>query len=75
MLTLTLASCAKKAPNVPVAPGAARFADFVFPTAAAGLAPPAPRAPRRAAWQVLQSGDAKAAERDFGTILKQVPAF
>jgi tetratricopeptide (TPR) repeat protein len=70
-----MAACAKKAPIVPVAPGAPRFADFVFPSAAAGLAPPAVVDQHRAAWQLLQSGDTKAAERDFAVILKQTPAF
>src|SRR6185503_10956527 len=60
-----LASCAKKPVNAP-APGstAPRFDDFIFPVAAAGLAPAAIVDRHYAAWQILQSGDAKAAERD-----------
>jgi tetratricopeptide (TPR) repeat protein len=71
-----VASCAKKPVDLPAAGTAApRFDDFVFPAASADLAPPAIVSAHRAAWQVLQSGDAKAAERDFTAILKQAPAF
>jgi tetratricopeptide (TPR) repeat protein len=71
-----LASCAKKPVDLPAAATTApRFDDFIFPAAAADLAAPAIVNGHRAAWQVLQSGDAKAAERDFTAILKQAPAF
>jgi len=71
-----LASCAKKPVDLPAAGTTApRFDDFIFPAAAAGLGPPAIVDRHRAAWQILQSGDAKAAERDFSAILKQAPAF
>lgn len=70
------ASCAKKPVDLPSAGSAApKFEDFIFPAPAADLAPPMIAAAHRAAWQTLQSGDAKAAEHDFGTILKQAPAF
>ena len=70
------ASCAKK-PVVLPAPGAGTpgFADFVMPEPPADLAPPAVVAQHRAAWQVLQSGDPKGADREFTAILKQAPAF
>jgi tetratricopeptide (TPR) repeat protein len=74
-LALTLSACAKKPVTVPVPAGAPRFTDFVFPSAADGLAPPLVVDQHRAAWQMLQSGDAKAAERDFTAILKLTPAF
>lgn len=71
-----LASCAKKPIDLPAAGTAApRFDDFIFPAAAADLAPPAIESGHRAAWQILQAGDAKAAEREFTAILKQAPAF
>jgi tetratricopeptide (TPR) repeat protein len=70
-----LAGCAKKPVNLPAPAGAPRFADFVFPAAAANLAAPAVLEQHRAAWQVLQSGDAKSAERDFTAILRQAPDF
>ena len=75
LLVAVAASCAKKPVALPEPVGAARFADFVFPVAASDLAPAAVLNQHRAAWQVLQSGDAKAAERDFAAILKEAPGF
>lgn len=68
-------ACAKKPVTAPPPPGAPRFADFVFPAAAADLAPQPIRDQHAAAWQFLQAGDAKAAEREFTAILKLAPAF
>ena len=70
-----MASCAKKPAALPAPSAAPRFADFIFPAAAPDLAPPAVAAQHRAAWNFLQAGDAKAAEREFTAILKQAPAF
>jgi tetratricopeptide (TPR) repeat protein len=61
--------------NLPVPAGAPRFGDFVFPAAAPDLAPETVLDRHRAAWRLLQSGDARAADRDFTTILKEAPAF
>lgn len=72
---LTLAGCAKKAVTVPAPAGAPRFADFVFPAAGPDLAAAGVLSRHVAAWQTLQSGDAKAAEREFAEILKQAPDF
>lgn len=47
----------------------------MFPEPAAGLAPSVLTDQHRAAWTLLQSGDAKSAEREFTLILKQAPAF
>ncbi|HEY3884372.1 MAG TPA: tetratricopeptide repeat protein [Vicinamibacterales bacterium] len=60
------------APSVPTAP---HYADFVFPDV-----PPAPAveplAPdQTSAWQVLQAGDPKGADRAFAAILKRAPSF
>lgn len=74
-LLVLVAGCAKKVVNVPAPAGAPRFADFVFPAAGPDLAVPDVLNRHRAAWQMLQSGDAKAAERDFTDILKQAPDF
>jgi tetratricopeptide (TPR) repeat protein len=74
-LGLTVAGCAKPRVNLPAAAAAPTFDDFVFPSAAADLAGPAVLDWHRAAWQVLQAGDARSAERDFTAILKQSPAF
>ena len=72
----SLAGCAKKPATAPAPAGAPRFADFVFPAAAAGPGA-APRScdQHRAAWQMLQAGDTKSAERDFTAVLKQAPDF
>ena len=75
LLTLVVASCAKKPAVVPAAPGAPRFADFIFPAGPSALAPEATWDRYRAAWNVLQAGDPKAAEREFTAILKGSPAF
>lgn len=71
-----LASCAKKPVDLPPVPaGAPRYADFVYPAPAPELGPPDVLARHRAAWQVLQTGDVKGAERDFAALSKQAPAF
>jgi tetratricopeptide (TPR) repeat protein len=75
VLVMTVAGCAKKPVNVPAPAGAPRFGDFVFPTAGANLAAPAVLTQHQTAWQTLQAGDAKAAERDFTEILRQAPDF
>ena len=74
-LALAVAGCASAPVAPPPPPGAPRFGDFVFPAAAQDVAPPVILAQHRNAWEVLQSGDAKAAERDFAAILKQAPDF
>jgi tetratricopeptide (TPR) repeat protein len=71
----TAASCAKKPAVAPAAPGAPKFADFVFPAGPPTLAPEATWERYRAAWNLLQSGDPKAAEREFNAILKASPGF
>jgi len=71
-----MAGCAKKpVTTVPVAPGAPHFPEYVFPAAPSGLAAPAIVDQHAAAWQLLQSGDAKAADREFSAILKALPTF
>jgi tetratricopeptide (TPR) repeat protein len=75
LVALTGSSCMKKPAVAPAVPGAPRFADFVFPVAPVDLAPPLVMTAHREAWQLLQSGDPKGAERDFTAILRQTPAF
>ena len=76
-ILLVLAGCAAKTPVTVPAPAAAapRFADFVFPAAGPDLAAPAVLTQHTAAWQLLQTGDPKSAERDFTAILKVTPDF
>ena len=74
VLLLALASaCAKAVPPVttPVAP---KFPDFVFPSAAPAPSPAVDERQQRA-WQALQAGDLRTAERDFGILLKASPDF
>lgn len=75
LLALAVAGCASAPVTVPAPAGAPRYGDFVFPAAAPDLAIPAVLDRHRAAWQALQTGDAKAAERDFTAILKEAPDF
>lgn len=70
------ASCAKTPPALPPAAGGApKFADFVYPDAAPVVAPPAIQERHGAAWQLLQAGDTRAAEREFNAVLQQAPEF
>jgi tetratricopeptide (TPR) repeat protein len=75
-LALVAAACGAK-PAVTPAPaaGVARFPDFVFPAVPAGLGSADVATLHTSAWQLLESGDAKAADREFTAILKQTPAF
>jgi len=75
VLLLVVAGCAKKAVNLPAPASAPRFGDFVFPAAPPDLGPETVLNRHRAAWRLLQSGDARAADRDFAMILKEAPAF
>jgi len=70
-----LGACAKKPATLPTATGAPRFADFVVPEGPAALATPAVWDRHRATWAVLQTGDARAADRGFTAVLKEAPGF
>jgi tetratricopeptide (TPR) repeat protein len=71
------AACApKKAVELPpAATGAPKYPDFVFPAPPAGSVAPALALRHQTAWQWLQSGDLRAAERNFNAALKEAPAF
>lgn len=72
---LAAGACAPAKPPVLPAAGAPRFPDFIYPAPPARLAS-AISAPRhQSAWQALQAGDLRAAERDFNAALKQEPGF
>jgi tetratricopeptide (TPR) repeat protein len=68
------AACGSAPVTAPVAPGAPHFPDFVFPAVPAGMGGPVADE-QTAAWQTLQSGDPKAADRAFTVILKASPSF
>ena len=76
IVLLSVAAVAGCAPREPVvtAPVAPRFPEFIFP---APLEPPSPKllGDHQAAWNLLQAGDARGAERRFGAILKRNPQF
>ena len=73
LFLVALAGCAPREPVV-TAPVAPRFPEFVFPAPPNALSPQL-LADHQAAWNLLQSGDARNAERRFGAILKREPAF
>ena len=58
-----------------MAAGAPRFGDFVYPNGPATLAAPDVWQRHRVAWATLQSGDGRAADREFSAILKAAPGF
>ncbi|HXG56835.1 MAG TPA: tetratricopeptide repeat protein [Vicinamibacterales bacterium] len=68
---IALAGCASKT-IVPAAPGVPRYPDFIFPASSADRSPDAPGA-HGAAWQMLQSGDLRGAERAFTAVVRQGP--
>src|SRR4029077_15280721 len=68
-------ACAKKPVSAPAAPGAPKFADFIYPSGPPTLVSPQTWEQTRTAWAELQSGDTKAADRQFAEILKTTPAF
>lgn len=67
------AGCAPKAAPV-TAPAAPRFPEFVFPAIEA-TQPPQVIEDHQAAWNLLQSGDARAAERRYAAVVKLAPEF
>jgi tetratricopeptide (TPR) repeat protein len=75
-LTLGAAACGSATvPPPAVTPGAPHFPDYVVPTVPAGLAPDAVATQSASAWQLLQAGDTRAADREFSAVLKQAPSF
>jgi tetratricopeptide (TPR) repeat protein len=71
---MIVSACAPKAGPPPV-PGAPRYPDFLPPAAPSGLAAPEVIGRHDAAWQTLQAGDLRGAERQFTAVLKEAPAF
>lgn len=73
LLLAVVAGCAPKT-VAPAAPGAPRHPEFVYPAAAEAI-PEALREAHEAAWQTLQAGDTRGAERRFAAMVKGDPAF
>jgi tetratricopeptide (TPR) repeat protein len=72
---LLAGACARKPVTAPSAPGAPKFADFIYPSGPPALVSAATWEQHRTAWAVLQTGDTKAADRQFSEILKTAPEF
>jgi Tfp pilus assembly protein PilF len=71
--TAGVACAPRRAPTVPAAP---RFPSYVFPGVPEALAVQTKLANRHnAGWAYLQSGDLRAAEREFNWVAGQDPAF
>lgn len=71
-----IASCAKTPPTLPpAAAGAPKYADFVYPAPVPELAPTDVQERHATAWQFLQAGDTRSAEREFNAVLKARPDF
>lgn len=73
LISLSAAACAPKT-VAPVAPGAPKHPDFVFPSAA-NTFPADVVEQHEAAWQTLQMGDVRGAERRYAALLKRAPDF
>lgn len=67
--------CGGKPVTAPAPAGAPRYADYVFPDVPAGTTPDSLAGSQTQAWQILQTGDTRGAERAFSTILKHTPSF
>lgn len=72
-VALAAAACAPKR-VAPPTPGAPKYSAFVFPVAADPF-PADVIQQHQAAWDTLQTGDGRAAERRFATVLKRTPDF
>jgi len=74
LVSVVLAGCAPRTAVVTAPAGAPRHPEFVFPGAAE---PPDARvlAEHEGAWQLLQGGDARSAERRYNALLKRDPGF
>jgi tetratricopeptide (TPR) repeat protein len=74
-IALTLAACGGKPVTAPAPAGPPKFAEFIFPEPPPSLGPQNLLDAHARAWQFLQAGDTKEADRDFTSILKIAPGF
>ncbi len=78
LIGVVLAAAGACAPKRPTLPGPAlspKFPEFVYPSPPARLGPPTAAAAHEAAWQWLQAGDLRTAEKSFTAVLKEAPEF
>lgn len=73
-LLLVLSACAPKVPP-PVAPGAPRYPDFVYPAPPDAVGDAKLLDRHATAWRLLQAGDIREAARQFSDIVRRTPAF
>jgi tetratricopeptide (TPR) repeat protein len=69
------AACGPKRLAPPPTVAAAKYPDFIVPTAPADLGTPAAQERHHAGWLWLQAGDLKAAERNFDSALEMSAGF
>jgi tetratricopeptide (TPR) repeat protein len=62
-------------PGLPAAGLSPKFPEFVYPEPPARIAAPETASAHQVAWQWLQSGDLRNAERSFSAVLKSAPDF
>ena len=75
-LAATVSACVKKNAPTPPTPSAPGYPQYPMPDVPATLrVTPELRTAHTHAWDLLQSGDAKGAEREFTAILRGTPAF
>ena len=67
--------CAPKTAPLPPAVTSPKFPDFVQPQPPPGLGTPAALERHHIAWEWLQAGDLRAAERNFASALRQAATF
>jgi tetratricopeptide (TPR) repeat protein len=73
-VAVVASACAPKTVALPP-PGAPHFAEYVQPTVPADMAASPAAAQNARAWQFLQAGDLRNAEREVALVLKAQPAF
>ncbi len=76
LIAAVIGACVKKNAPTPPAPSAPGFPQFPMPDVPATLrVTPELRTAHQRAWDLLQSGDLRGAEREFTTLLRGSPTF
>lgn len=74
VLVMLAMSCARRV-TVPPVPTTPRYPDFAFPQLTENVGDDRARAQHQRAWQLLQIGDLRGAEREYSALVKRAPAF
>jgi Flp pilus assembly protein TadD len=75
LILVCAGACAPKRAELPTSPLAPKFPDFIYPAVPQGVGTPAAHERHEIGWRWLQTGDARAAERNFTAALRQAPGF